>query len=45
MKTEKQRAIDLWAPIFPTPAILEHAADHFPKEMLGYLRVFYNRRR
>jgi predicted TIM-barrel fold metal-dependent hydrolase len=34
-------AIDMWAPIFPTHEILRHAADHFPKEMLGYLKVFY----
>jgi predicted TIM-barrel fold metal-dependent hydrolase len=34
-------AIDMWAPILPTPEILRYAAAHFPKEMLGYLRVFY----
>jgi uncharacterized protein len=34
-------AIDLWAPIFPTPPIMQHASEHFPEEMLGYLRVFY----
>jgi len=28
-------AIDMWAPILPTPVILRHAAAHFPKEMLG----------
>jgi hypothetical protein len=37
----RQRAIDLWAPIFPTPSILKHASENFPKEMLGYLKVFY----
>jgi predicted TIM-barrel fold metal-dependent hydrolase len=36
-------AIDLWAPILPVPDILEHAAEHFPEEMLGYLRVFFKR--
>jgi uncharacterized protein len=34
-------AIDMWAPIFPVPAIARHVGEHFPKEMLGYLRVFY----
>ena len=34
-------AIDMWAPIFPVPALMEHAAVHFPKQMLGYLRVFF----
>ena len=34
-------AIDMWAPVLPTPAILAHAAEHFPREMLGYLRIFY----
>jgi len=36
-----QRAIDLWAPIVPTADIVAYAAEHFPKEMLGYLRVFF----
>jgi predicted TIM-barrel fold metal-dependent hydrolase len=31
----------MWAPIVPTPEILRHAAAHFPKEMLGYLRIFF----
>jgi len=31
----------MWAPIVPVPEIMAHAADHFPDEMLGYLRVFY----
>jgi hypothetical protein len=31
----------MWAPILPVPSILEHAALHFPPQMLGYLRVFY----
>jgi uncharacterized protein len=35
------RAIDMWAPIVPVPAVMEHVAHHFPKEMAGYLRVFY----
>lgn len=35
--------IDMWAPILPVGAILEHAATHFPREMLGYLRIFYKR--
>lgn len=34
-------AIDMWAPILPVPEILRHAADNFPDQMLGYLRVFY----
>jgi predicted TIM-barrel fold metal-dependent hydrolase len=33
--------IDMWAPVLPVPAVLRHVAEHFPKEMLGYLRVFY----
>jgi len=33
--------IDMWAPIVPVPEILRHAVEHFPDEMLGYLRVFY----
>jgi predicted TIM-barrel fold metal-dependent hydrolase len=35
--------VDMWAPALPTPALLRHAAEHFPKEMLGYLRVFFKR--
>ena len=37
------RAIDMWAPIVPVPEVMEHVAHHFPKEMAGYLRVFYKR--
>src|SRR5213593_3322691 len=33
--------IDMWAPIVPVPAVMRHAAENFPDEMLGYLRVFY----
>jgi predicted TIM-barrel fold metal-dependent hydrolase len=33
--------IDMWAPILPVGGILEHAVANFPREMLGYLRVFY----
>jgi predicted TIM-barrel fold metal-dependent hydrolase len=33
--------IDMWAPIVPTAALLRHAADNFPDQMLDYLRVFY----
>jgi len=36
-------AIDMWAPIVPVPEVMEHVAEHFPKEMEGYLRVFYKR--
>jgi predicted TIM-barrel fold metal-dependent hydrolase len=35
------RAIDMWAPIVPVPEVMEHVGRHFPKEMAGYLRVFY----
>ena len=38
------RAIDMWA-IVPVPAVMEHVSRHFPKEMAGYLRVFYKRSR
>src|SRR3989304_10148118 len=34
-------AIDMWAPILPTPEIVRQAVEHFPEKMLGYLRVFY----
>jgi len=36
-------AIDMWAPIVPVPDVMEHVAEHFPKEMAGYLRIFYKR--
>ena len=39
-----RRAIDMWAPIVPVDAVMRHVAEHFPKEMAGYLRVFYKRR-
>jgi uncharacterized protein len=35
--------IDMWAPILPTPELMAPVAEHFPDEMLGYLRVFYKR--
>ncbi len=41
--TSTHPIIDMWAPILPIGAIHEHAVAHFPKEMLGYLRVFYKR--
>lgn len=34
-------AIDMWAPIPPTKEMMAHAADNFPDQMLGYLRVFW----
>jgi uncharacterized protein len=37
------RAIDMWAPIVPVPDVMKHVAHHFPKEMAGYLRIFYKR--
>jgi predicted TIM-barrel fold metal-dependent hydrolase len=40
---EELLAIDMWAPIVPVPEVMEHVAHHFPKEMAGYLRVFYKR--
>jgi uncharacterized protein len=39
----EQRSIDMWAPIVPVPDVMQHVAQHFPKEMAGYLRVFYKR--
>ena len=33
----------MWAPIVPVPDVMQHVAQHFPKEMAGYLRVFYKR--
>jgi hypothetical protein len=41
--TDTTRAIDMWAPIVPTPDVMRHVAEHFPKEMAGYLRVFFKR--
>lgn len=35
--------IDLWAPILPVPEVMAHIAEHFPKQMLGYIRVFWKR--
>jgi len=35
--------IDMWAPIVPVPPVMQHVAEHFPKEMAGYLRVFRKR--
>jgi predicted TIM-barrel fold metal-dependent hydrolase len=37
------RAIDMWAPIVPVAEVMRHVSEHFPKEMAGYLRVFYKR--
>ena len=37
------QAIDMWAPIVPVPEVMDHVAKHFPKEMSGYLRIFYKR--
>lgn len=34
------RVIDMWAPVLPVPAMMDHMERNFPKEMLGYLRVF-----
>lgn len=34
------RIIDMWMPFPPTPEFSRYMVDHFPKEMLGYLRVF-----
>ncbi len=34
-------AVDMWAPILPTPEMIAHASQNFPDEMLGYLRVFW----
>ena len=33
--------IDMWAPIVPTRAVMEYVSAHFPREMAGYLRVFF----
>ena len=39
----ERRAIDMWAPIVPVGEVMRHVSQHFPKEMAGYLRVFYKR--
>jgi uncharacterized protein len=36
-------AIDMWAPIVPVPEVMRYVVDHFPDEMLGYIRVFWKR--
>lgn len=36
-------AVDLWAPILPVPEVMAHISEHFPKQMLGYVRVFWKR--
>ena len=28
--TDQARAIDMWAPIVPTPAVMRHVSEHFP---------------
>jgi uncharacterized protein len=43
MREDMRGAIDMWAPIVPVPEVMRHVADHFPREMAGYLRVFYKR--
>jgi predicted TIM-barrel fold metal-dependent hydrolase len=37
----KGNVVDMWAPILPTPDVMRHVSEHFPKEMSGYLRVFF----
>jgi predicted TIM-barrel fold metal-dependent hydrolase len=32
--------VDMWAPVVPVPEVMRHVAEHFPKEMSGYMRVF-----
>jgi predicted TIM-barrel fold metal-dependent hydrolase len=33
--------IDMWAPILPTREVMAYVSEHFPRQMAGYLRVFY----
>jgi predicted TIM-barrel fold metal-dependent hydrolase len=33
--------LDMWAPILPTREVMDHVTAHFPREMSGYLRVFF----
>jgi uncharacterized protein len=35
------RVIDMWAPIVPVPEVMKHVSEHFPRQMAGYLRVFF----
>jgi predicted TIM-barrel fold metal-dependent hydrolase len=37
----KLNVVDMWAPILPTPDVMRYVSEHFPKEMSGYLRVFF----
>jgi predicted TIM-barrel fold metal-dependent hydrolase len=39
----KLNVVDMWAPILPTPEVMRYVSEHFPKEMSGYLRVFFKR--
>ena len=31
----------MWAPILPVPEVMKHVSEHFPRQMAGYLRVFF----
>jgi uncharacterized protein len=31
----------MWAPIVPVPEVMKHVAEHYPRQMAGYLRVFF----
>jgi uncharacterized protein len=37
----KPTVVDMWAPILPTQDVMRYVSEHFPKEMSGYLRVFF----
>ena len=43
IRETERRSIDMWAPIVPVADVMNHVAQHFPREMAGYLRVFYKR--
>ena len=31
----------MWAPIVPVPDVMKYVSEHFPRQMAGYLRVFF----
>lgn len=44
MRTEREPAIDMWAPIFPTREMVAHMQKEFPEEQLQYFEIFTKRK-
>lgn len=36
------KIIDMWAPVLPEKSTLAYIKEHFPLQMLGYLRIFHH---